>query len=519
MKNIIPKIIITILILFIISVAIYFALNKTSKENEQDLNISYQTVNMVTSIRLGISDFDSINPYTTNNREILYIDSLIFEPLVTISQDYNLEGCLAKEWSKVENKSYVIKLKDNVKWSNGENFTSNNVKNSIQTIQKNKNCVYYENVKDIKSIEIVDNTTIRINLNKEIPFFEYNLIFPIVLNSKQDIIGTGKYKVSNIGEKKIELTKNDNWHEIEKENPNIKRITVNLYRTMGEVYNAFKLGSIDFLHTTNSNVEEYIGTMGYGESRYQNREYDYLALNCEDTVLKYEEVRKAISLLIDQEKIVSSILENKAYSSYFPLEQNSYLLKDITISNVSNSEEAKKLLENKGWKYEYGIWQKEINGVTRTINITLSVNKNDEKRIKVAEEIKKELEAIGIKIYIEKVSETKYQNYLKNHKYEILLTGVYTSLSPDLTGFFGENNLANYNNEDITYMLKELNSITDINLQKEKYEKIIEIYKEEVPYIGLYRNQDIVVYSNDFRGEVTPNNYSLFYNFSNWYRE
>ena len=68
-------------------------------------------------------------------------------------------------------------------------------------------------------------------------------------------------------------------------------------------------------------------------------------------------------------------------------------------------------------------------------------------------------------------------------------------------------------------MLKELNSITDKNLQKEKYEKIIEIYKAEVPYIGLYRNQDIVVYSNDFRGDVTPNNYSLFYNFSNWYRE
>lgn len=149
----------------------------------------------------------------------------------------------------------------------------------------------------------------------------------------------------------------------------------------------------------------------------------------------------------------------------------------------------------------------------------LSVSKNDEKRVKVAEEIKKELEAIGIKISIEKVSDTKYQNYLKNNNYEMILTGINTSLSPDLTSFLGKNNLANYENEEITYILKELNSITDENLQKEKYEKIIEIYKKEVPYIGLYRNQDIVVYSNDFRGDVTPNNYSLYYNFSNWYRE
>ncbi len=137
----------------------------------------------------------------------------------------------------------------------------------------------------------------------------------------------------------------------------------------------------------------------------------------------------------------------------------------------------------------------------------------------MAEEIKKELEAIGIKISIEKVSDTKYQNYLKNNNYEMILTGINTSLSPDLTSFLGKNNLANYENEEITYILKELNSITDENLQKEKYEKIIEIYKKEVPYIGLYRNQDIVVYSNDFRGDVTPNNYSLYYNFSNWYRE
>ena len=137
----------------------------------------------------------------------------------------------------------------------------------------------------------------------------------------------------------------------------------------------------------------------------------------------------------------------------------------------------------------------------------------------MAEEIKKELEAIGIKISIEKVSDTKYQNYLKNNNYEMILTGINTSLSPDLTSFLGKNNLANYENEEITYILKELNSITDENLQKEKYEKIIEIHKKEVPYIGLYRNQDIVVYSNDFRGDVTPNNYSLYYNFSNWYRE
>ena len=347
MKNIIPKIIITILIIFIILVALYFITEKQNlKQTEEGLNITYQTINMVTNIRFGISDFDTVNPYITQNREMLYIDSLIFEPLLSISQDYSLNECLAKEWSKVDAKSYVIKLKENVKWSNGKNLTATNIKDSVQTIQKNKDSIYYENVKDIKNVEVIDTNTIRIQLNKEIPFFEYNLIFPIVLTDKDNIIGTGKYKISSIQEKKIELTKNETWHKIESENPNIKTITINLYKTMGEVYNAFKLGSIDFLHTTNANVEEYIGTMGYGKAVYPNREYDYLALNCKDTILKYVEVRKAISLIIDKEKIVSSILENRAYTAQFQLQDNNYLLKDVSISNVTNTEEAKKLLED-----------------------------------------------------------------------------------------------------------------------------------------------------------------------------
>ena len=47
----------------------------------------------------------------------------------------------------------------------------------------------------------------------------------------------------------------------------------------------------------------------------------------------------------------------------------------------------------------------------------------------------------------------------------------------------------------------------------------LEIYLEDIPYIGLYRNKEILAYSNNFRGDVSPNNYNIYYNFSTWYRE
>ena len=132
-------------------------------------------------------------------------------------------------------------------------------------------------------------------------------------------------------------------------------------------------------------------------------------------------------------------------------------------------------------------------------------------------EISAELQEAGINLIVEEISEAQYKNYLKNHNYEILLTGVYSSYSPDLTYFFGENNLANYKSEEMTKILEQLKSIKSEDLIKEKYGEIFEIYNEDIPYIGLYRNQNVIAHSTNFRGEIIVNNYSIYYNLHEWY--
>lgn len=521
------SIMIILFILCIIAGAIYFIVRNRSGNIEKTSEIKYETINILTSIKLGISEFDSIHPYITNNREVININQLIFEPLLSITQNYDVTNCLAKEWSKVGEKEYVIKLKENVKWSDGEELTAKDIQFSIGTLKENKKSIYYENVKNINKVEIVDKYTIRIELKEEIPFFEYYLIFPIIYskqyisttiqNSKQIPIGTGQYKIKKIEEDKIELIKNNEWRDIEVENANINTITIYLYETMGEIYNDFKIGRIDLLHSMNPDIENYIGTMGYGQEKYIGREYEFLAFNCKNNILQYPEVRKAIQTTIDQEKIVASSLESKVYVSYFPIGKENYLIQNVELLHKPNLEKAQKILTEAGWKYEYGIWQKEIQGSTKTLNLKLSVTKSNKQRVKVAEEIKRQLEELGIKVIIEQISNGMYENYISNHRYEMMLTGIYTPLSPDLTSFFGQDNLANYENQEINTILAELNNITDKKLLKEKYKKILEIYQNEVPYIGLYRNQNLVAYTTRFRGEISPNNYSIYYNFSKWY--
>jgi len=222
---------------------------------------------------------------------------------------------------------------------------------------------------------------------------------------------------------------------------------------------------------------------------------------------------------IDKEKIISSVLENRAYTANFPLDYGSYMINDIQIQPTFNKQEVYKILNDAGWKYEYDIWSKEIEGRTRTLNFNLIVNKENQQRTKVAEEIKEQLKSIGIQISIQKLSKNDYEKILETHQYEIILTGVYNGYSPELESFFAKGNIANYENIQIQKILQEIQKITTEEMQKEEYKKIIEIYNKEVPYIGLYRNQVTVAYGQTVRGDVTPNNYQIFYNFSNWYRQ
>lgn len=516
-------------LLGIVGGVIYFTYGRKQEDKQGNIDVKYEKTNMITNFRLGIAKYDSINPHITQNKDIIQIASLIFEPLLTISQDYRVENCLAKEWSKVSSKSYIIKLKENIKWQNGSDFTAEDVKFTIEEIQNNKKSIYLENVKDIQKAEVVDNHTIRLELKNEIPFFEYRLIFPIIskkqyegkdmAKSKELPIGTGKYKITRLDKEIIELTKEENWYNLEKEDSNIKTITISLHQDMGEVYNSFKLGNIDLVHTANLNYEEYIGSMGYQKKQYLGREYDYLAFNCTDAVLQNVEVRQAIQKAMDKGKIISSVLEEKACVANFPLDYGHYLTKDLEWGEVFNQEEASKILKDSGWKLEYGIWSKVIEGRTRTLNFTITVQENNDKRVKVAEEVKKQLETIGIKITIRKVSDKEYKKILTNHQYEILLTGVYNGYSPELNSFLGEGNLANYKNTEINTLLEEVSTMSSEDLQKEAYKKIAETWRREVPYLGLYRNQVTVAYGQTVRGDVTPNNYSILYQFSQWYRQ
>lgn len=526
------KTIFIILVVILLLAAIYIYV---FKQRERTLTAGGLKSNKIESIisnniRIGIIEFDIINPILSNNKNIQDISRLIFEPLFTLTEDYKLEGVLAKEWSKINEKTYIIKLNENIIWQDGNRFDSNDVIFTINILKELKeNSIYYHNIKNISQLQAIDEYTIKITTDSEIKYFEYNLIFPIISskyfnedNLKAESkntkpIGTGIFYISDVSNKSILLKKN--LKNSKAENLKIETITLNLYNSLSSAIAAFKSEEIDIFTTSNKNAEGYLKNTNYNIAQYINRHYNYLALNCNSKILSNKEVRQAISYAINKEEISKNIFNDKCKISNFPLDFGSFAYDVSNDITVCDTNKAKKLLVENGWKYSTEGWKKRVNNFNLKIELDIVVNKKNIDNIKVANNIKEQLSLVGILINIKEVSKKDYNNYLKNKNYDLIIVDSIYGYSPSLEKYFGEDNSANYNNEKIIFLLNEAELIDDEKEIEQKYATITEIYNEDVPYISLYYNTNTMVYSDSLKGTITPNSYNLFYGIENWYRE
>lgn len=516
-----------IFIIFAIAIMI-FAIIKIKKDEQKKDEITTETTQEetpeVTELKLGIASFDSINPILSKNKNVQDVSKIIFEPLMTLTKDYKLENCLAKEWAKQNETVYLIKLRDDKKWSDGQKFTANDVRFTIDRL-KDSDTIYSANVQHITTVEVVDDSTIRITLDQEVPFFEYNLTFPILSNNyysdkefTADIVpvGTGMYKVSDVQDNALILVKNEYYPESDK--LKLDRITVTTYASAGELYNAFKTGSVDLIGTQNTNLKEYIGTIGYQSKEMKGREHDFIAFNTQGEILSQLNVRKAICYSIDKSNIVSSVYGDNYYTSSFPLDYGNWLYQEQDSSAGYNLEQAKQILVDDGWNYKYKYWQKVVNYRTQRISLNFVVKSTDANKVAVAQNIKTQLENQGFRINLIKANDSQYQSYLTNKNYDMILCSMNLSVSPDLSTFFGSNNLANYSNEEVTNIMNEVKNLSDDEKLKQDYKRLGEIYKSEMPYLSLYNNKYTVAYSTGVAGTIEPNWFYQFYNIKDWHK-
>ena len=99
----------------------------------------------------------------------------------------------------------------------------------------------------------------------------------------------------------------------------------------------------------------------------------------------------------------------------------------------------------------------------------------------------------------------------------MILCEATTSISPSLNTYFGNGNLASFTNNETKEIMDNINNITEEDKLKENYQKLYNIYNEEVPYIGIARNKIAVITNTYLTGEIGAKWYNLFFGFKDWY--
>ena len=143
------------------------------------------------------------------------------------------------------------------------------------------------------------------------------------------------------------------------------------------------------------------------------------------------------------------------------------------------------------------------------LTLTLTVPNNDQGRIDSANNIRTQLSYVGITVRLSLVSYDNYFNIINNKNYQMLFTGVQDSINPNLNYYYGEGNLANYNNEEL------MNNVSFID----KYQDIIKQSNIDVPYIGLYRDKGTLILNANVGGEFQCTSFNIYNNFDKWYRQ
>lgn len=125
------------------------------------------------SITLATTAILNLDPLMAKDDETKSILSLIYEGLVKIDGQGKIQSGLAEDWQVTNDaRTYTFNLRTDVKWHNGQAFTSADVKATFDKIVELKKQLRKENRPDfnefdnIQSYEALDEKTFTISLYK-----------------------------------------------------------------------------------------------------------------------------------------------------------------------------------------------------------------------------------------------------------------------------------------------------------------------------------------------------------------
>jgi peptide/nickel transport system substrate-binding protein len=464
------------------------------------------------SLTYGSNDYNRINPALDEHGEV---HKLIFSGLTKHDKNNKVVPDLAQSWSYDEsNYTYTFKLKENVAWHDGKEFTAEDVKFTIDTIKEPKNnSEISSNYQDVKNVEVVDKYTVKITLiNHNVAILDYlsTGIIPKHLLEGKDIqndsfnkkpIGTGTYKLSDWQDGQyIRLTANSEYYE---DIPKIDEVVFKIIPDDKAKAMQLKSGEIDIAQIDPKDANMFENDKEFATYNFKTSDYRGVMYNFNKPLFKEnKEVIKALSYSVDRKAIINSVLMGMGEAAYSPLQFSEYNNEDIEKYEY-NPQKSKQILEDAGWKLnDEEVYQKG----NQKLEFNITCFDGDQVRIDMATIVSQNFKEIGVNAKVDIQSDIDWTNL------DTFLIGWGSPFDPDDHTYkvFHSNqmesgmNLNNYSNSKVDEALQNARS-TDNNEERIKYYKEFQdAMSDDLPFTFLAYIDSIYVSKSNIK-EIDDN--------------
>lgn len=465
-----------------------------------------------------VGEINNLNPLFSNGNLDNASARLIFNGLLRHDTEGKLAVDLASSWSVgKDDKTYTVTLKDDVKWQDGEPFSSKDVVFTIKTIQnQSTRSSLYSSWQGI-SVKAVGSNKVAFTLSTASAAFAQALTTPILpehilgdipaetlrtsaFNSSP--VGTGPFEYRIIRTtsegQQLELSANQEYY---RGAPQLDKFILAAYKNEADLAQDLKGREITAAVDLGAQEAIKLDDNSIRTVQYPIRNGVYAFFKTTSEPLTDVSVRRALVLATDRKSILDMF-----DTRYQPL-KSAILPEQLGFDSGSTQstdlKKAAQYLDKAGWKLEGGVRVKK----GKTLEVNLTTLNSGEYQI-MAQELQRQWAKIGVVVKPLALNQEQLeQTALGAHDYGILLYGVSIGADPDVFAYWhssqalpGGLNFSEFKSDSADLNLETGRSKLDPVLRAARYKAFSQVWLDQAPAVALYQPRINYTYNQNAQG-------------------
>jgi len=537
-------------IAFFVFIITSFAL--LAKLNDRYLVEVPQSGGKITEGIIGRPRF--INPIIAKSDADRDMAQLIYSGLMRATPGGELLPDLADNYTVSEDGlTYTFTLRDDLVWHDGEPITSADIAFTIDKVRdvalaiKSPRRASWDGVEvttpDTKTVvfqikqpyaQFLENATMGIlpkHIWEDVPDEEFDVTYYNI-----EPIGSGAYRVGNI------VRDNDKglplyydlvaFKKYPGGEPYVSELRIMFFGNTNELSQAYTNHTIDQIHTIEPDFAQEIEKTGkHIERAPLPRVFGIYFNQSQQPILANKEVRKAIAMGINKERIVSEVLSGYGRTVSGPLSTLENTEEAVAENNPDlRTQEARDILEKDGWVLNAANVYEKTDKKKKTVTLLeIAISVPDVAELKEAAGlIKEDWEKIGVHVVLKVFEQASFTTeVLSPRKYDAIFYGQITGRNPDPYAYWHSSqrnapglNIALYANKNVDKILESARKEEDEAERAILLQKFNDAIKEDIPAVFIYSPDFLYAIGSSVRGMHTgliTTESERFLDINDWY--